>query len=77
MVTGFPSKTLCTARASMDEAGYGGKLVLHVGIPAFIVGDRNEKNGVSGGQKLFVWQMNNQEIITTFFFFSCLTLKCV
>jgi len=60
LVTGFPSKTLRTAKASTDEAGSGGKLVPCVGIPAFIVRDRSKKNGVSGGQKLFVWQMNNQ-----------------
>lgn len=43
LVTGFPSKTLRTAKASTDEAGSGGKLVPCVGIPAFIVRDRSKK----------------------------------
>lgn len=32
LITGFPSETLCTARASMDGASSEGKLVLWVGM---------------------------------------------
>lgn len=47
MITGFPSETLCTAQASMDEAGAEGKLVLWVGMTDFIMRDRSKE--VSGG----------------------------
>ena len=34
-MTGFPSETLCTAKASMDEASAEGKLVLWVGMTVY------------------------------------------
>lgn len=32
LITGFPSETLCTARASMDGTSSEGKLMLWVGM---------------------------------------------